>query len=114
MRHKDLDSNAELDALSDQALIDGLLPASAGEPHPIDSWLQDVGYVPGTTRISATQLYAEYKSWFHCQHELANEKPCNIVWFGRYMAKRFKQTRKSAGVFYYLGKITPEKTLQEK
>lgn len=74
------------------------------EENVIKTWLHEVGIYPGQTRVSATELYWDYVTWWRKYTGEFNNIPTQ-TFFGREMGNRFKKMPTRKGVMYLISRV---------
>jgi hypothetical protein len=73
-------------------------------PTPVEEWIKVADIHPGTTRVSATDLYREFHMWWKTESAHRDTPPPGIRLWGKNMAGRFKTGRGNRGIFYYISR----------
>lgn len=91
-----------------KASIEDLIGQVSGtapvEENTVKTWIHLVGLHPGQTRVSASQLYWDYVTWWRKYTGEWNNIPTQTA-FGREMGKRYKKLNTKRGVVYFVSYI---------
>lgn len=96
-------SDKPISDASVEALLADLAVPAARSPNPVAKWLEVEGYYPGTTPISASDLYARFLEWNRV-HIDSIGKLVNFGEAAREFANRLPKKRRSAGNYYYISR----------
>lgn len=69
----------------------------------VDRWLTSQDIHPGTTRVRAMDLYAEFTTWYAANGGITGEIP-KIRTFGRELTMRYRRSRNVQGTVYYISR----------
>lgn len=91
-----------LESLSVEELMQGLEGTDPATYNSVELWLKEEGYYPGSTRVEADQLYANYLKWF--EDAQIEGRRLDVRSWGKVMIGRFKRGRTKRGSSYYISR----------
>jgi hypothetical protein len=102
-----LDENVHIENASLDELLRDLTGPSPRPSSPVAKWLETCQIYPGTTRVQAKDLYAEFAAWYSTASGITDKIP-NISHWGREMTRRFKTASIRKRTYYYISRqVTP-------
>ena len=95
-------SKKDLDGVSTEELLAGLAVPARPSASPVVQWLESVGYFPGTTAVSATEMWNRYREWEKAQPAGTIANPQNFGQVARERTQRVPKKRRKWGICYYM------------
>lgn len=99
--------NMDITQLDLDDLLSAIEDRNEASANMIDKWLKEEGYYPGSTRISASELYKRFMEWYRQlpeQERVRYGKLPNISAWGKWMIGRFRSTRTNKCRMYYISR----------
>ncbi len=89
-------------ALPTDALLALLEQAPAAVPALAAMWCAIAGLIPGTPRVPARTLYAEYRAWLATTQYDRPHTMADLQLWGAHMKAHYRKGRGKRGWFYYV------------